>query len=122
MYRLALCLMLVASVLATPRPSIANVIDSYDTVEFVEANNRNSEISGGPPSLTVRGIPAGGSAPVTKIYRFFNSSAVIDGVEAALHCQRLAVLAMSKPGKFQFAVVLPAQLNASGCRLTLVAP
>ena len=119
MYRLVLCLVFVASTLAAPRPATAAVTDFYDTVDFVEITARDATQPTTPASLVLRGIPAGGNAPVTRTYRFQDARATGDGLEMALHCNRLAVLAMSKPGKFQFAI------HATGtptCRLTLVAP
>jgi hypothetical protein len=118
MYRFPLCLMLFASTLAAPRPAAAVVSDFYDSVDFVEVDKRNCS-EGCEPSLTVRGILAGTSTSITRVYLFTNSGNNTEGVETALHCQRLALLAMSKPGKFQFAIG-PFR-NASGCRLTAVA-
>jgi len=122
MYRLVLCLVFVASTLATPRPATAAVVEFYDTIDFAEVAQHNSNVSGSPPTLSLHGILAGGSTPVTRTYLFFPNSGT-EGLEAAMHCHRLAVLVMSKPGKFQFAIHgsnFPT--TAGGCRLTLVAP
>jgi hypothetical protein len=122
MYRVALCLALVASTLATPRTAGAVATDSYDTVDAVEFNRRDPNFAGNP-SIQVRGIPAGGTTPTTRTYFFTSfSSNPTDGVESATHCHRLAVLAMSKPGKYQFAIGPGGSSTATGCRLTLVTP
>jgi hypothetical protein len=119
MYRVALCLVLIASTLAIPRPATAAVTEFYETVDFVEVDKRNCSL-GCLPSLTIRGVLVGGGAPITRTYTFANGGNGTEGVDTALQCQRLAVLVMSKPGKFQLGVgPLP---GASGCRLTLVTP
>ena len=122
MHRLALCLVFVTSTLAAPRPAAAAVSALYDTIDSAEVSQRaNSTTS---PSLTVQGILAGTSTPVTRTYFFNNNSGLgADGVETALHCQRLALMVMSKPGKFQFGIGrtdLPG--FARGCRITRAAP
>ena len=122
MHRLALCLVFVTSTLAAPRPAAAAVSDLYDTIDLAEVSQRDNSSSN--PILTVQGILAGTSAPVTRTY-FFNSSSGLgaDGLETALHCQRLALMVMSKPGKFQFGIGRPELAgSARGCRITRVAP
>jgi hypothetical protein len=120
MYRLAFCLVLIASTLGLPRLVAAEVTDFYDTVDFAEVDKRNCSNFGCNPTLTVRGILAGGSTPVTRTYVFGNNGNGTEGLDTAQHCQRLAVIAMSKPGKFQFAVGPSG--TASGCRLSVVGP
>jgi hypothetical protein len=128
LHRLVLCFVFIASTLATPRPARAALSpDVYDAVDSVEVNKRDSDFTGSPPTLTVRGVIAGGSAPQSRRYVFNNNStsttSQTDGLEAAMHCHRLAVLVMSKPGKFQFAIAGPIGSTAnSGCRLMLITP
>jgi hypothetical protein len=121
MYRLALCLVLVTYTFATPRSAAAAVTDFYDTVDSAEINKRDSG-AGSNPTLLVRGILAGGTAPITRSY-VFTGTTNLEGLETAMHCHRLAVLAMSRPGKYQFAIGPgPNPSTATGCRLTLVTP
>lgn len=95
---LATCFVLIVLSLGTPALAAADTVASvgaiYDTVDAIEASENR---------ITVTGIIAGQSAPSTLVYiiRDFGSSTV-----AASRCDRLALLAMSKPGKFQFATVL----------------
>lgn len=121
MYRLALCLVFVTSMLAVPRPAAADVADLYDTIDSAEVNQ--SAFDHGP-QLTVRGILAGTSAPITRTYSLQDRGATgTDGLNMVLHCQRLALLVMSKPGKFQFGIGHPTVAGfATGCRITRVAP
>jgi hypothetical protein len=123
MHRLAICLVIAAVSLAAPRPAAAVAVDVYDTVDSVEIDNSNSSVSGSPPTLQVTGIPAGATTPITRTYTFFASAAgVAVAVDTAMHCQRLAVVAMSKPGKFQFAIGPAPSFTAHGCKLILRTP
>jgi hypothetical protein len=123
MYRLILCLVLVTSTLVTPREATAAITDFYDTIDSAEVNQRDCGAPGCPVRLTVRGIRAGTSVAGTGVYTFNQGNSSAENVEAALHCHRLAVLVMSRPGKFQFGIGNdPSAGLARGCRLTLVTP
>jgi hypothetical protein len=120
MHRLAICLVIASVSLAAPRPAVASATDVYDTVDSVEVNSDDPNASFNV-SLVVTGIPAGGSTPITKIYNF-GALSTAGNFEQAAHCQRLAVVAMSKPGKFQFAIgAFASSLNHS-CKLILRTP
>jgi hypothetical protein len=121
MHRIALCLVFVASTLAAPRPAAAAVTDLYDTIDSAEVTQPDFEHN---PTLTLRGVLAGTSAAITREYAFHDSSSTNrDGLDTAMHCQRLALLALSKPGKFQFGIGHPTIAGfATGCKLTRVAP
>ena len=116
MHRFAICLVIALSSLAAPRPAAAAATDVYDTVDSVEIDNRGG-LQG--PFLVLTGIPAGLTTPVTTSYSF-NSSGFPASLDIAMHCHRLALVAMSKPGKFQFAIGQAA--NTRGCKLSLRAP
>ncbi|HEX3763702.1 MAG TPA: hypothetical protein VHW23_33625 [Kofleriaceae bacterium] len=96
---------------------------TYDTVDAAEVVHRDG-CAGGcfiHTVVVVRGIPRGQSTPVSQPFDFGDKS------DMALHCQRLAVLAMSKPGKFQFVIGSDTNPNGSSvghglCQLTLVSP
>jgi hypothetical protein len=123
MHRLAHCLalglVLVTSPLATRRAAAATVTDFYDTVDFAEADQRNCSFNC-RSTLTVQGILVGGSSVVTRTYVFQQGQTLADNFEVVQHCHRLALLAMSKPGKFQFAVG-PLDFPTS-CRLKRIVP
>lgn len=90
MFRLvAMCCAIVAVMVGGPLPAMAATSDTttYDAVEVVSS------------VITVTGIISGQGAPTTTTYT------VLGGTESAARCDRLALLAMAKPGKFQFAVV-----------------
>ncbi|HEY0477104.1 MAG TPA: hypothetical protein VGD37_06250 [Kofleriaceae bacterium] len=122
MHRLTLCLVIALSSLAAPRPAAAAATDVYDTVDSVEVNNSDFNFGSAPATVVVVGILAGGTTPSSRTYNFGNNNSVPGAVDTAMHCQRLAVVAMSKPGKFQFAIGPGPGVTAHGCKLILRAP
>ena len=82
---------------------LASADTVYDTVDAIEAAG-----SGG---IRVTGIVAGEQAQSVTFY-FLGS-----GSETGLRCDRLALLAMSKPGKFQFVVVNSGPGSGNACKL-----
>lgn len=90
----------------------ANTI-THDTVDVVEVlSNR----------ITVTGSISGQGTPSTTQYTIFSSSSPNTATDvAASRCDRLALLAMSKPGKFQFAVT-PIGFSGYSCTLIVRAP
>jgi hypothetical protein len=130
-YRLAICLVIASLALAAPRPvsADANIQAVYDTVDSVEIKNHdtsgttNCGVSGfcTHALVVVTGIRAGESTPSTQTFNF--------GINAdmATRCERLAMIAMSKPGKYQFGIgsdaLNGAAANGHGdCKLILVTP
>jgi len=103
------------AVIVLARPSAAFAADgdvtAYDTVDALQVIALDTVIQ-------VTGIIAGQSAPTTTSYRVGTSS----GPSAGARCDRLALLAMSKPGKWQFAVIDVESGILFECRLTLRAP
>lgn len=91
---------------AAPLPGISAVYDSVDAVE----------VSGS--QITVTGIVAGDPAPTERIYTISDFS---QQTGAAARCDRLALLAMTKPGKFQFATVR-GQFSSFSCKLIVRTP
>jgi hypothetical protein len=110
-HRIATCLVIALSSLAAPRPAAAAATDVYDTVDSVELND-----GAVAATLVVTGIPAGGTIPIATTYSFGGFH------DTAMHCQRLAVVAMSKPGKFQFAIATGSPTAPHSCKLSLRAP
>jgi hypothetical protein len=97
-HRFACCLV-IASLALAPRRSAADpgIQVIYDTVDAVEI--KNHDFGGNIHALVVvRGIRAGGSVPVTSSFDFGTNK------DMATRCERLAVIAMSKPGKYQFGI------------------
>jgi hypothetical protein len=93
-----------------PRPAAADTVIAYDTVDAIEAiSNR---------SIEVTGIIAGNSAPSTTRYTLASSTTPN---EAGARCDRYALLAMSKPGKFQL-VMTTLSGAFSTCKLVVRAP
>src|SRR5262249_20356620 len=88
-------------IFAAPRPALANATAGtvFDTVDGVELD----QIDSCPFStcfihtiVIVTGIRSGHSTPNTLSFDF------ADKADVAAHCQRLAMVAMSKPGKYRF--------------------
>lgn len=109
---LATCLVIAALTTVSAGPAAAAFGDVifYDTVDAVEFTGS---------AFLVTGIIQGQSAPSTTSYRAGSSSS--DPERASL-CQRLALLAMSKPGKFQFVIKDQGSSTNVGCKLILRAP
>jgi hypothetical protein len=118
MHRLAICVVLASSLLIAPRPAAAAVTDFYDTIDAVEVANGDSNPS---TTLRVTGIRTGQTESTVTVYNFGSSSSP-SNIDMAMHCQRLAVLVMSKPGKFQYAIGPGPNLIAHGCKLIARTP
>jgi hypothetical protein len=108
-----------------PRPVAADTSIQvvFDTVDSVEIQNR--DVCNGcalQAFVIVRGIFAGGSVPSTRTFNFGNNT------DMATRCEHLAVIAMSKPGKFQFGIGSDSTSTGGGnsghgdCKLILVTP
>lgn len=104
------CLTLGALCLLSSQPASAAFGDVtlYDTVDAIKVLDTR---------ITVTGILAGQTAPTTATYNIQSTSSSSGGAidVAASRCDRLALLAMSKPGKFQFGVV---DESGSGSRVS----
>lgn len=114
-------------IFAAPRPALASAVASavFDTVDGVELQQASSCI----PSfgcwthtfVVVTGIRHGQSTVVTQSWDFG------DQADVAAHCQRLAIVAQAKPGKYLFGIGADTNFNTvnhgnGACRLTLVNP
>jgi hypothetical protein len=108
--------------LAAARTVVADpgIQATFDSVDFVEI--RNHDVCSGctiHTVVTVRGITTGHSTPSTLNFDFGTNK------DMATRCERLATIAMSKPGKYQFDIGADTFGGEGGhgvCRLTLVAP
>jgi len=117
-HRLAICLAIASLTFAGPRPAAAAAIGTvFDTVDAVEINNDFANAT-----VVVTGLRPGGSVPITVIFTFGNSESATN-IDTAARCERLAVIAMSKPGKFQFAIGSnTGGSSGGGCKLILRTP
>ena len=109
---LVLGLLLGSLSLAAPRPAAAAAATvTFDTVDTVELNNGDLTNS---VFIVVTGILAGESTPTTMSFQFGTATVV------GLHCERLAMIAMAKPGKYQLAI--GATFSSATCRLIVRTP
>jgi hypothetical protein len=104
--------------LASTTPASADIADSphvYETVDAVQSGPTDHQI-------TITGIIAGQSTATTMSYplRAPFSSSVNANEDVTARCDRLALLAMAKPGKYQFATVLVS--GGFVCKLIVRAP
>lgn len=113
--RAVLCVAFTLLALARSRPTVASTFTQvFDSVDSVELN-----MDSGVVHIVIQGIPAGGSVAITRLFVFGAAGAASD-VSAATACQRTALLAMSKPGKYQFAIGQSEGVSAGACKLILV--
>lgn len=119
--RFAFCLLITSLALAAPRvvaadSGITAVFDTVDSVEIVDHDLCSG--CGIHALVVVKGILAGGSTVASRTFDFSSN------VASATRCEHLAVIAMSKPGKYQFGI--GAQPDSAGghgdCKLILVTP
>ena len=116
MTRVFVGLVFVSLSVAAVRPAYADVADVYDAIDAVEISAKTN--SDNRTALQVTGILRGQTTPVTKTYTFLDSQ-----IDVMIQCQRLAVLVMSKPGKYQFGIGDPAFPSGGlGCKLILRTP
>jgi hypothetical protein len=111
-------LALVALSFVSPSPAAAADAVApavYDTVDAVE-------VWGG--RITVTGIISGQAGPSELVYIIHDGAFTsTPSPEAAARCDRLAMLAMAKPGKYQFATTrLLGVTGRFGCKLIVRAP
>ena len=117
MFRLvAMCCAIAAFTFGGMQPAVAAFGDTttYDTVDAVEVLS---------DQIKVTGIISGQGVPSTTRYSIVGSSSSPSEV-AASRCDRLALLAMSRPGKFQFALVEELSISSPkfGCKLIVRTP
>jgi hypothetical protein len=104
----------IAVVVAASSPAVAaGTPISFDTVDAVELIDGGGSIG---QVLKLTGIVTGTATPTTIQFSFSNK------VEAATRCERMATIAMSKPGKFRVLIagITSSSLEVS-CKLVAVA-
>jgi hypothetical protein len=114
--------LVVPLILAVPRPALAaSATAVFDTVDSVELDQVD-DCNGGcfiHAVVVVTGIRKGQTTPTTQSFNFGDKG------DMAVHCQRLAMVAMSKPGKYRFGIGADVNITQNGhgaCSLTLVNP
>ena len=78
-----------------PRPAAAAVTHTFDTVDAVEIAFYAS--SSQPDRIIVTGILVGQTTPTTVTFNY-------NTFERVRECKILALIAIAKPGKYQFAI------------------
>ena len=89
---------------------------TYETVDEVEVEG---------VWITITGVPVGQTGTVRFSYRISGAGASSQATEAsAARCDRLALVAMTKPGKFLFAMALSTVNNGNlfSCKLVTRTP
>ena len=112
---LAILAAIVATSLVSPTPAIADFPGTgqvYDTVDAVQSD---------AGLITITGIIVGQSTATTSSY-VISASSSSSSEDGAARCDRLALLAMAKPGKYRFATVGPDRNDRFVCKLTVRAP
>ncbi len=112
---LAILAAILATSLVSPTPASADfpfVGQVYDTVDAVQ-----SDLG----FITITGIVVGQSAATTSSY-FVDGTSSTSSEDGVARCDRFALLAMAKPGKYQFATVGPDRNDRFVCKLALRSP
>ena|ERR1041384_621210 len=106
-------LVLASLAILSPRPAAADGTPIvYDTVDALQLRNNNV--------IRVTGIISGQGASSTTDYNLISGS--VGSVDYAARCDRLALLAMSKPGKFQFVITSTGGFSGFYCQLIVRTP
>jgi hypothetical protein len=121
MHRLAICFVFATSLFAAPRvfAAEASIQVVFATVDSVEIKNQDPCTNCSPVHaiVLVRGVDIAGHNPFTQSFDFGSN------VDMATRCEHLAVIAMSKPGKYQFGIGSDNFGQGHGhCQLILVTP
>ncbi len=121
--RLAICFVIASAVTSVSRRGAADAVIQivFDTVDSVEIKNQDAcnGCSTVQSVVVVTGIPSGSSTRFTRSFNFGLNN------DIATRCEHLAVIAMSKPGKYQFGIgadTFNAGAGHGDCKLILVTP
>jgi hypothetical protein len=110
--RLRICLALVAVAVAAG-PAAAAIPVSFDTVDAVEIVDAGGSAG---QQVKVTGIVTGAGTPTIVLFSFGSKG------DAAARCERMATIAMAKPGKFRLTVSAESSSTVVGCKLTAITP
>jgi hypothetical protein len=112
---LAILAATLATSLVSTTPAIADfpfVGQVYDTVDAVQSDTS---------LITITGVVVGQSTATTSSYQLDGTSSS-SSEDGAARCDRFALLAMAKPGKYRFATVGPDRNSRFVCKLNLRTP
>jgi hypothetical protein len=116
--RIAACFAIATLMFAVARRSAADATIQivFNTVDSVEVKNQVACLGCPLHALViVTGIPTSSGTPFTRSFDFGTN------LDMATRCEHLAVIAMSKPGKYQFGVGSDTDSGGHGdCKLILV--
>jgi len=104
--------------LVSTTPANADIAGSghaYDTVDAVQSGPNERQI-------TITGIIVGQSTATTMTYQLRGTISTTPTEDLTARCDRFALLAMAKPGKYQFATIRAASSNTYDCVLTTRTP
>jgi hypothetical protein len=109
----------------TPAGAAVGSLTTFDTVDAIEATFATSD-SSHAVGVRVTGIIVGNSGPTTVSVKLTSVTIVnasgVGPVDPVARCDRMAMLAMSRPGKFQFALVETNVFEVFTCKLIVRAP
>lgn len=114
-HRLIAFLVIASLTFLAPRPAAAAITHTFDTVDAVEIISPSSNDAN---AIIVTGIRTGQTTATTVTFLFGNA------VDHARQCERFALIAMAKPGKYRFAIGVHTggSYYGSGCKLIRVNP
>jgi hypothetical protein len=115
---LAILAATLATSLVAPTPVIAAPADGphvYDTVDAVQSGSSDRQI-------TITGIITGQSTATTMTYQLRGNVSTNATEDMTARCDRFALLAMAKPGKYQFATIRLSSSPVYDCKLTVRTP
>jgi|SRR4051812_16547779 hypothetical protein len=105
-------LAILVAILVWSLPAAADFPEVPVVYETVDA------VSSAPDEITITGIMVGHTTPTTSTFQI---SRGLDQ-DSVGRCDRFALLAMAKPGKYQFATVITDSSPRFGCKLLVRAP
>jgi hypothetical protein len=117
-HRLVACFVIATLMFAAPRRSAADATIQFvfNTVDSVEIKNQVACLGCPLHALViVTGVPSSSGTPITRSFDFGTN------LDMATRCEHLAVIAMSKPGKYQLGIGSDTDSGGHGdCKLILV--
>ncbi|MCK8498485.1 MULTISPECIES: hypothetical protein [Myxococcus] len=92
----------------TPQVDVPYVFETVDSYAITEAN-----------VIEIRGVLQGESAPRTFEFEFYSNPAYYDASQHGSRCDRMALLAMTRPGRYLLELKVQRWIGGQpSCRLT----
>lgn len=115
---------MLATLSSTPARGAVGTVTTFETVDAIEAILSSDTFR--PVGIKVTGILVGSASPSSVSVKLTGSTVAnnpgIAAVDLVARCDRMAMLAMSKPGKFQFALVETDIFQVFTCKLIVRTP